>query len=313
MPETVRLPNSAHVWSHSSAALPRESESSGAHTGGKPLAPEIVLREGRLAGELGLSSWADGGCPTGVLWGAPWWGPEAEGERERERAGPGEGEGSGGQAAERGDRLCVGGCVPRGRCPWVTAGILGLGQLSGWVEGGAAGPEGAWWGLSSAVLTRGAGGRGARGQCREGQPEALLPGPPETGQVGGCRPGPLGTRGRVSGPTGRRWVFPPLVRGSVRPTTSGLSGLHALLLKWERGHTVSSPLLFHQKAGWGCTSREALLSSGHRQGGGLKQGLSCTGSQGVWGWRGGLIQGDRRLGPQGVSCRAPAWQPPPHP
>lgn len=82
------------------------------------------------------------------------------------------------------------------------------------------------------------GGRGARGQRREGQPEALLPGPPETGQVGGRRPGPLGTRGRVSGPMGRRWIFPPLVHGSVRPTTSGLSGLHVLLLKWERGHTL---------------------------------------------------------------------------
>ena len=161
MPEIVSLPNSAHVWSHSSAALPTESESSDAHTGGKPLALEIVLREGRLAGELGLSSWADGGCPTGALWGAPWWGPEAEGERESERVQAQERAGALGGRLQRGDRLCAGGCAPRGRHPWVTAGILGLGQLFGRVERGAAGPEGAWWGLSSAVLTRGAGGPGA--------------------------------------------------------------------------------------------------------------------------------------------------------
>ena len=82
-------------------------------------------------------------------------------ERERERERAQERAGALGGRLQRGDRLCAGGCAPRGRHPWVTAGILGLGQLFGRVEGGAAGPEGAWWGLSSAVLTRGAGGPGA--------------------------------------------------------------------------------------------------------------------------------------------------------
>ena len=119
MPKIVSLPHSAHVQSHSSAALSRDSESCGAHTGGKPLAPELVFREGRLAGELGLSSWADGGYPMGVLGGAPWRGPEAE--RERARVGPGEDRGSGGQAAERGDRASESGAVSP------TVGAPGLG------------------------------------------------------------------------------------------------------------------------------------------------------------------------------------------
>lgn len=134
MPKIVSLPNSAHVQNHSSAALSRESERC-AHTGGKPLAPELVFWEGRLAGELGPSSWADGGCPMGVLGGTPWRGPEAERESVQERAQERRG-GSGDQAAEETGPL-NGGLCPSRQVP------LGLGQLSHWVEGGAARPEGA--------------------------------------------------------------------------------------------------------------------------------------------------------------------------
>lgn len=53
------------------------------------------------------------------------------------------------------------------------------------------------------------------------------------------------------------------MRGSVCPTISGLSsGLRVLLLKWEDWHRASSPLHFHQKASWGCTSRETPFSPG---------------------------------------------------
>lgn len=279
MPEIGRLPNSAHVRSHSSAALPREREL-WCPRGGKPLALELVFREARLAGGLGLSSWADGGCPTGVL-GVLHGGAQRQWGRERERAGPGEGGGSGGQAAERGDRASERGAVfPTAGAPGSRQASLGLGQLSGWVEGGAAGPEGAWWGLSSAVLTRGAGGSGAsarKGSLRPGSQVLLRPARWEG----------------VSGPMGHRWGFPPLVHGSVRLATSGLrSGLRVLLLKWECWHTASSPLHFHQKASWGLhfpRNPPFLWASAGRRaqaGSQLQWKLGCVGMAGGASFRG---------------------------
>lgn len=135
MPEIGRLPNSAHVRSHSSAALPREREL-WCPRGGKPLALELVFREARLAGGLGLSSWADGGCPTGVLGvlhggTQRQWGRERERERAQERAGA---LGARLQREETGP-LSGGLCSPRqaplghGRHPWVWGS-----SLAGWRE-----------------------------------------------------------------------------------------------------------------------------------------------------------------------------------
>lgn len=93
----------------------------------------------------------------------------------------------------------------------------------------------------------------------------------------------------VPGPMGRQWDFLPL-RGFLCPTTSGLrSGLRVLLLKREGWHRASSLLHFHQKASWGCPSRETPLFSGHWWGGGsrisaaLEAGLSVGwGRQETW-------------------------------
>lgn len=148
------------------------------------------------------------------------------------------------------------------------------------------------------------GGRGVGGQRTEGQPEAWLPGPPETRQVGGC----LRSHGASVGLSASgAWLCPP---GHVRAeewaacVTSEVGVLaHGLL---------PTPLSPKSQLGAALPKKPPLSLGISREAGSSR--VSAAVEAGVCGdGGGGLIQGDRRLGPQGLSCRAPAWRPPRHP